>query len=410
MHRLAQGALVCAAILILPGCSSKPATPASATRSASSSATASVVASAALPASAYETQPGLQKWVDPDSGYDTTRHWELEGGKWPVMVVLSPSQSPQALFGFDAGIYQRKLAPLGITPELQKLDGPPRVFHALERSQWPFVYMPIAVFMDYVRSPQNQGSAGGLQYVALAGSTAGGGYTLVSKNPAIKSVADLKGRTVAFQNTNPVPGTLLTKAAANAGLAVGDGPDDVHISFGPAGDQMNKYEAGRYDAMVTLNIYKAALFKTGSHPVTDFADAGYTANYTILVVERSVLEKRPEVVKAFLEAHYDADKLAGPAWANGSALGVLFRSWNAFFKGQNTNWSTQRPVPTEAAYKAMLGNMQPEIRLDRDLMADGFKFNTVHRTWGWPGGVDVSRIVDYAPFNAVLKANGEAPQ
>ena len=193
-------------------------------------------------------------------------------------------------------------------------------------------------------------------------------------------------------------------------MAIGERPDDVHVSFGPAGKQMNEYEAGRYGAMVTLNIYKAALFKTGSHAVTDFADVGYKANYTILAVERSVLEKRPEVVRAFLEAHYAADTLVQPAWANGSAVGVLFRSWNSFFKGQNTHWSTQQPVPTQAAYEAMLGNMQPEIRLDRNLVTDNFNFNTVHRTWGWPGAVDVSRVVDYEPFDAVLKANGQPVQ
>jgi hypothetical protein len=256
--------------------------------------------------------------------------------------------------------------------------------------------------MDYVCSPKNQGDTGGLQYVALAGSTAGGGYTLISKDPAIKTVADLKGKKVAFQNTNPVPGTLLTKAAANAGLKIGDGPDDVHVGFGEAGAQMNAYSAGKYDAMVTLNIYKAQLFKAGSHAVTDFADVGYKPNYTVLMVERSVLEKRPDVVKAFLEAHYESQKLVDPAWKSGAATDVLFKSWNGFFEGQTTKWSTQRPVPDIAAYKAMLGNMYPEIRLDRGLIAACFEFNTVHGNWGWPGAVDTAKVVDYEPFDAVL--------
>ena len=195
-RRLAVLAVLCSTLLFVPACSKREAE--STSEIPSQEATAAAAATATpLPSTAYYGKQGLPKWIDKESGYDTTRRWDLKGGKWPVMIVLSPSQSPQALYGFDNGVFQKKLGPLGINPELQKLDGPPRVFHALERSQWPFVYMPIAVFMDYVRSPQNQGGAGGLQYIALAGSTAGGGYTLVSKDPKIKSVADLKGKTVA---------------------------------------------------------------------------------------------------------------------------------------------------------------------------------------------------------------------
>lgn len=395
---------LCISLLVITGCAAK--TPVR----ASDSASAPVTAAEPLPDSAYYMKTGLAKWVDPDSGYDTTRTWKLDGGTWPVMMLLSPSQSPQALYGFDQGLFQKKLGALGITPELQRLDGPPRVFHALERSQWPFVYMPLAVFMDYVRSADNQGGAGGLQYVALAGSTSGGGYTLIAKDSAIKSVADLKGKKVGFLNTNPVPGTLLTKAAENEGLRIGDGANDIHVFFGEAGKQMNAYAAGKYDAIVTLNIYKAALLKQGSHPVTDFANVGFTANYTILCVERTVLEKRPEVVKAFLEAHYDANAPAEAAWKDGSAIGTLMKSWNGFFEGQNTKWSTQRPVASEAAYKMMLGNMQPELRLDRELISKCFEFNSVHKTWGWSGTVDPAKLVDYEPFNTVLKERGTSLQ
>ena len=404
MKRFSYLLLCCLLALALPGCGSKAAS-----RGTTDVATASAN-KAPLPASAYSTKSGLSKWIDPDSGYDTTRTWKLDGGTWPIMMVLSPSQSPQALWGMESGDFQKKLAAVGVTPELQRLDGPPRVFHALERAQWPIVYMPLAVFMDYVRSPQNQGGAGGLQYVLLAGSTAGGGYTLISKDPSIKTVADLKGKKVAFLNTNPVPGTLLTRAVENDGLKVGEGANDVHVFFGEAGKQMNAYMADKYDALVTLNIYKAALLKQGSHPVTDFADVGYTANYTVLVVERSVYEKRPDVVKALLEAHYQANAEADAAWKDGTAVDKLLASWNGFFENQNTKWSSQRPVPSATAYKAMLGNMQPELRLDRKLIEKCFKFNSVHGTWGWPGTVDPTKVVDYEPFNAVLKANGAALQ
>ena len=358
-----------------------------------------------LPAAAYRVNAALESWVDPDTGYDATRAWELDGGAWPIMLVLSPSQAPQLLAGWDENLFQDALKPHGITPAIEKLDGPPRVFHALERSKWPIVYMPLAVFMDYARSSDNQGGAGGLQYVAVAGSTSGGGYSLLAKDPAITSVALLKGKRVGLLNSNPVPGTLLTEAIQEAGLSA----EDVELSFGDSGEQLNRYEKGELDAVVSLNILKAQLLGRGSHLVTDFADVDYQPNYTILAVERSVLEERPEVVDALLEAHYQGHKLAEREW-DSSMPGVLRQSWNDYFAGQDTNWSNQRPVADDKAFRALLGNMWPDMRLDRRLIDDCFAFNSTHKTWGWDGTVQTGRLVDYEPFNRVLAKHDERPQ
>lgn len=394
--------------LCVAGCSSAGASHTRA--SAAPSAPAKGSGLPPLPDSAYALKPGLPSWVDTVTGYDTARTWKLDGGAWPIMLVMSPSQSPQLLAGWNAGAYKKALAKFGITPTLERIDGPPRTFHALERSQWPFVYMPLAVFMDYTRSPDNQGSAGGLQYVAIAGSTAGGGYTLMTRDPAIRSVADLRGRKVGQLNSNPVPGTLLTAAAKKAGLKVGSGPDDIHLSLGPAGEQMNAYAQGKLDAIITFNILKRQLELQGSRAVTDFSALGYKDNYTILCVERSVLTDRPDVVKAFLEAHYEGQALAAKTWGTTAGLQALMSSWNGFYRSQRTDYSSQRPVATLADYKALLGAMSPEVRLDRSLIADCFAFDSEHGTWGWPGTVDPSRMVDYGPWNAVLREHGQAGQ
>ena len=371
-------------------------------------ATTSASALPPLPDSAYYAAPGLPVWNDPETGYDTTRRWTLEGGVWPVMLVMSPSQSPQAIVGTQMGMYEKALAPFNISPRLEKLDGPPRVFHALERSQWPFVYMPLAVFMDYSRSRDNQGGAGGLQYVALAGSTAGGGYTLMARDE-ITSLADLKGKTVGLMNMHPVPGTLLEAAAKKAGLSVGDGPDDIHYALGDGADQLNRYMKGEYDAVVSFNIYKKQLADSGSHPVTDFSEVGYRPNYTILAVERTVLEQRPDVVKAFLEAHYAAGKTALDSW-DPATIEALFQSWNDFFGGEKTAYAKQRLVPDVAAYRTMLGDMWVEPRLDPAFLKDAFAFNSANDTWGWDGTVDTAKLMDLDAFNTVLAGHGEPPQ
>jgi len=364
---------------------------------------------APLPVSAYRLNPGLEKWIDPATGYDTTREWKLEGGAWPIAIVMSPSQSPQAIVADREGLFDKALKEYGITPSIEKIELPPRTFHALQRSKWPFVYMPLAVFADYVRSNDNQGGAGGLQYVALAGSTAGGGYTLLTKDPSIKTVADLADKKVAQANANPVPGTLLAAAAKQAGLSVGDGKGQIHLVKSPTGNQLDEYEAGKYDALIALNITKAPLIARGSRPITDFSDVDYTPNYTILAVERSVLEEKPEVVKAFLEAHYKANKIAEKEWDDGLKK-ELRESWNDYFKTQKGPEAEQRIAPAQEAFDAMLGNMQPEQRIDPAFLADTFKFATERGLWEWNGTVDESKLSALQLYDEVLVGHDEPPQ
>ena len=407
-------ALLSALVLSVTACT----TPASTTQSPAPASAATGTASAQttpaaelppLPDSAYELQTDLPSWVDTQTGFDVTRHWKMSGGTWPVVMLMSPSQSPQAIVGFQNGTFAKALKPFGITPVLEKIDLPPRTFHALQRSKWPFVYMPLAVFTDYSRSQQNQGGAGGLQYVALAGSTAGGGYTLLARDPAIKSVKDLAGKSVAQVNSNPVPATLLAAAAKQAGLGVGDGAGQVHYARGPDVSQLNDYMAGKYDAVISLNILKGQLLAQGSHVVTDFAGVPYTPNYTILAVERSVLEQKPEVVKAFLEAHYAANKVAEKTWDTGLKA-ELMKSWNDYFKGQKVPSAKQRIVANQAAFDTLLGNMYPAQRIDPKFLADQWSMVAANNLWGWTGKVDTAKLSDLGLYDRILAAHGEEPQ
>lgn len=361
-----------------------------------------------LPDSAYYVNPDLEPWVDEGTGYDTARTWDIDGGTWPVMMIMSPSQSPQALLGFRDGLFQDAFEPLGITPELERIDGPPRTFHALERSQWPFVYMPLAVFMDYARSADNQGGAGGLQYVLIAGSTAGGGYTLMAKEPDILTVGDLAGKRVGLINYNPYPGTLMIRAAANAGFKIGTGDNEIELLNMPGDETLNAYSRGELDAVVSLNILKKQLADSGSHAVTDFADVGYTPNYTVLCVERTVYEQNPEAVKAMLAAHYEAHLGVEAAWDT-EIIELLVESWNTFYMNEDTPYAPDRIVPDTDAFRAMLGDMGPEQSIDRELVSDCFEYNTTRNTWGWDGAVDVARLVDLEMYQNLIESASSQP-
>lgn len=364
----------------------------------------------ALPDSAYHVDPGLETWIDPETGYDTTREWTLDGETWPVCLIMSPSQSPQLLLGEEGnGLYTKKLADVGVTPQIEKIELPPRTFHALQRSKWPFVYMPYAVFTDYVRTNDNQGGAGGLQYVAVAGSTAGGGYTLITKDPAIQSVADLAGKSVAGLENNPARIVIMEAAAKQAGLTLGDGEGEIRFSTGASADDLNDYLAGKYDALIVLSIVKDRFLRTGSRAITDFTDVGYTPNYTILAVERSVLEERPEVVTAFLEAHYESQLLVDKEPPD-KLRARLMESWNGYFRSQDTTVAPQRIAPDQAAFDLMLGNMHAEERIDPNLLGDCLKYLDENDAWGWDGSVDSSRLLALDLYDEVLKEHGEEPQ
>lgn len=378
-------------------------------RSAKAPTAAEPTSSDGLPKSAYYVDPSLETWIDPETGYDTTRTWKLEGGEWPVALIMSPSQSPQLLVGDKEGIFDKALEPYGIDPNVEKIELPPRTFHALQRSKWPFVYMPYAVFVDYARTNDNQGGAGGLQYVALAGSTAGGGYTLITKDPNIKSVADLKGKSVAGLENNPARIVLMRAAAEKAGLELGTGPDDISFSAGKSEDDLNDYLAGKYDALVVLNIVRDRFLRTGSRQLTDFTDVGYRPNYTILAVERTVLEEKPEVVYAFLEAHYQSNLRVAQTPPD-DLNKLLMESWNGYFRTQDTTVAAQRIAPSEAVFQQLVGNMRPEQRIDPDLLQDCFTYLDRTDGWGWGASVEWKKLLALDRYDKVLQLRGEEPQ
>lgn len=351
----------------------------------------------------------LETWIDPETGYDTTRQWTLDGDTWPICLVMSPSQSPQLLVGEREGIYAEALKPFGITPVVEKLELPPRTFHALQRSKWPFVYMPYAVFVDYSRTQENQGGAGGLQYVALAGSTEGGGYTLITKDPSITSVADLAGKTVAGMENNPARIMLMQAAAEQVGLTVGDDDSSIHLASGESAQDLNDYLDGKYDAVMVLSIVRERFLRTGSRALTEFTDTKYQPDYTILCVERSVLEKQPDVVDAFLEAHYQAQQRV-MSEDQEQLVQLLMDSWNGYFESQDTTVAAQRIAPDTDSFMRLYGTMRPDDQADSSLLSDCFSYLEEHNLWGWDGSVDWQRLLALDRYEAVLREHGEEPR
>jgi hypothetical protein len=153
-----------------------------------------------------------------------------------------------------------------------------------------------------------------------------------------------------------------------------------------------------------MSVTKVQLINMGSHRVAGFPD---TPTVMVLAVERTVLEQKPDVVKAFLEAHYASEKLVVPAW-NTTGIAMLLQNWNDYFKTQFAEpQASQRLVPTVAAYRTLLANVHPADLLSRDFLTMCSQFMSEYQLWEWPGVVDTSKLVNYDLYNAVLKGHGQ---
>jgi len=145
----------------------------------------------------------------------------------------------------------------------------------------------------------------------LGAITGMGVLSLVSRDPSIVSWSDLKGKTVNSVGKGATPDYLFTYLMQENGL---DPAKDVQVDFSITnGAQLaqliiggKKDSAVLPEPFVTLVTKKAPDVK----PVLDFQEAwkelrGSENSYpiTVVVVKPELAEKRPEVVRAFLDAY-----------------------------------------------------------------------------------------------------------
>ena len=118
---------------------------------------------------------------------------------------------------------------------------------------------------------------------------------IVHKDSPIKSIADLKGKKVAFakgSNTN----YLVVKALEKAGLKY----SDIKPIFLPPADARVAFEGKNVDAWAIWDPYLAAAEKaTGARTITDAT--GLAPNLGYYLAAKSFVEKNPEGLKTVLE-------------------------------------------------------------------------------------------------------------
>ena len=119
---------------------------------------------------------------------------------------------------------------------------------------------------------------------------------VVPKDSTIKSVAELKGKKVAFNKGSNVH-YLLVRLLEKNGLKLSD-VTSVYLT--PA-DARAAFESGKVDAWVIWDPFTAAAEKQVGARVLADGSGGIAQNYPFYLGERGFVEKNPQVIRAVFE-------------------------------------------------------------------------------------------------------------
>jgi sulfonate transport system substrate-binding protein len=207
--------------------------------------------------------------------------------KYGTLIVLQAS-----------GALEKRLAPLGYRVEWVEFPAGPPLLEALNAGT--------IEFGTTGESPPVFAQAAGIPFVyaGVEPAAPAGEAILVPKGSPLRSVADLKGKRVAFFKGSNVH-YFIVAALAKAGLTLGD-IEPVYLA--PA-DARAAFERGSVDAWGIWDPYYAAgQAATEARVLTD--GTGLVSNYQYYLASRALSQAKPELIKTIL-----AEIAAADAWA-----------------------------------------------------------------------------------------------
>lgn len=152
----------------------------------------------------------------------------------------------------------------------------------------------------------NSKSDGDVQ--VLAGATQGGAILVKRSGSDIESVKDLAGKTVAIPQTGNTQHLCLLNLLEENGLAPTTEGGDVTVTEVENADVANTMERGDIDAALVPEPWGSTLLEQGAEMVLDYDEIYMDGEYdvAVVVVRKEFMEKNPDLVEKFLEAHEDA--------------------------------------------------------------------------------------------------------
>ncbi|MBO3464271.1 sulfonate ABC transporter substrate-binding protein [Aetokthonos hydrillicola Thurmond2011] len=205
-----------------------------------------------------------------------------------VVVRIGYQKAATILYSLKAKKDLEKALPGAIVKWTEFPAGPP-MLEAMNAGSIDFGYTGESppIFAQAAGNP--------LVYVAYDPWTPKAEAIIVPKNSPVKTVAELKGKRVAFakgSNTN----YLLVKALEKAGLKY----DDIKPVTLPPPDARAAFEGNNVEAWAIWDPYlAAAVASTGARTLTD--GTGLVPNRGYYLAAKSFVEKHPDTVKILLD-------------------------------------------------------------------------------------------------------------
>jgi len=194
------------------------------------------------------------------------------------------------------GILEKKLEPLGVKVKWAEFAAGPQMLEALN-----------AGAIDIGQTGEAppifaQAASDNLLYLANEPPAPKGEAILVPKDSPIKSVAELKGKTVGLNKGSNVH-FLLVKALEKAGLAY----TDVTTKFLPPADARAAFEKGALDAWAIWDPFQAsAELAIGARVLT--TAEGIVPNYQFYLGSRKFADANPAVIDALIVSIRETDE------------------------------------------------------------------------------------------------------
>lgn len=188
----------------------------------------------------------------------------------------------------NRGLLEERLKPLGYAVKWAEFPAGPQLLEALNAGAVDFGNTGEAppIFAQAAGAP--------LVYVGYEPAAPTGEAILVPKNSPLKSVADLRGKTVALNKGSNVH-YLLVKALEQAGVPYAD----IKTAFLTPADGRAAFERGSVDAWAIWDPFQAAAEKTvEARTLADGTDL--VSNYQFYFARKAFAEEAPQVVDAIL--------------------------------------------------------------------------------------------------------------
>lgn len=196
------------------------------------------------------------------------------------------------------GLLEEKLEKIGYTVSWTEFPAGPQLLEALNVGAVDFgtTGETPPIFAQAAGAP--------LIYIAHEPPAARGEAILVPKDSPIKTVADLKGKTVTLNKGSNVH-YLLVKALEEAGLKY----SDVKTSFLPPADARAAFEQGAVDAWVIWDPFQAAAeVATEARELRN--GEGIVPNHQFYLGAKTFVENNPQAVDVVIEAVAEIDDWA----------------------------------------------------------------------------------------------------